>query len=105
MSQLELLKAMLLISDATQDTVLNFCLDCAKNIICDIRNSDNVEPKYQLIQIKIAVEIYNKMGAEGQVSHSENGISRGYEVGDISLSLISQITPMMKTPFTSVRTV
>ena len=25
--------------------------------------------------------IYNKIGAEGQISHSENGISRGYEPG------------------------
>jgi hypothetical protein len=35
-----------------------------------------VPARYERIQIQLAAELYSKRGAEGQVSHSENGISR-----------------------------
>ena len=35
-----------------------------------------VPPRYERIQIQLAAELYAKRGAEGQISHSENGISR-----------------------------
>ena len=35
----------------------------------------------------------NKRGAEGQTSHSENGISRSYENADIPESMLKSIIP------------
>ena len=35
-----------------------------------------VPARYERIQIQLAAELYAKRGAEGQISHSENGISR-----------------------------
>lgn len=35
-----------------------------------------VPARYERIQLELAVELYSKRGAEGQISHSENGISR-----------------------------
>lgn len=102
--QLELLKS-LVGSPTDKDEILEFCLDNAKDIICDIRNSNDVEDKYKSAQISIAIEIYNKRGAEGQTSHIENGLGRTYEGGDISSSVISRITPMVKSPFSKVRDV
>lgn len=87
------------------DAVLQFYLDDASNIICDLRNSNIVEKKYLTTQVKIAIEMYNKRGAEGQVGHGENGISRSYEKADISSSLINQITPIVKTPYSVVRVI
>lgn len=104
MSQLQKLRE-LLENPSSSDTVLEFYLDNAKDIICDIRNTDIVEDKYLTTQIKIAIELYNKRGAEGQISHSENGITRMYEKSDISPSLISNITPFAKTPFSATRVV
>lgn len=52
-----------------------------------------IPPKYDSLHVEIAVYLLNKRGAEGQTSHSENGISRSYEDGDIPYSLMSQITP------------
>lgn len=49
---------------------------------------------YEHIQLQIAVELFSKMGAEGQTSHSENGINRTYESADISPSLLKRIVPM-----------
>lgn len=104
MEQLEKLKVQLDNPDV-DDGILIFCLDRAKDIICDIRNSDRVEKKYLTIQIAIAIEIYNKRGAEGQTSHTENGISRVYASGDISHHLIRKITPIAKTPSSKVRVI
>lgn len=37
-----------------------------------------VPSRYERIQIQLAAELYSKRGAEGQTSHSENGISRSW---------------------------
>lgn len=37
-----------------------------------------VPSRYERIQIQLAVELYSKRGAEGQISHSENGIVRSW---------------------------
>ena len=104
MSQLTTLKE-LLGNPTVSDSLLQFYLDSAKNIICDIRNSNVVETKYLTTQIKIAIELYNKRGIEGQIGHSENGIDRTYEKADVSHSLLSEITPIVKTPFSLERVV
>lgn len=104
MSQLATLKA-LLGSPSESDEILQFYLDCAKDIICEIRNTVLVESQYSTIQIKMAVEMYNKRGAEGQTMHTENGITRMYEKADISPSLLMQITPFARTPFSTPRVV
>lgn len=104
MNQLLKLKSQLG-NPSNEDDILEFCLERASDIICDIRNSDKVEKKYLNTQIAIAIEIYNKRGAEGQSSHTENGISRVYVGGDISLHLIRKITPVVKTPTSKVRVI
>lgn len=104
MTQLELLK-MLLGNPDIDDGVLQWCLDSASDIICDIRHSDTVEGQYLRLQVKIAIEIFNKMGAEGQVEHKEGDIVRKYEKGDISDSLIAKITPVVRTPFSTQRVI
>ena len=55
-----------------------------------------VPDKYAAVQVEIAAYMLNKRGAEGQTSHSENGISRSYEDGDIPKSLLNQIIPLAK---------
>lgn len=53
-----------------------------------------VPSTYEHIQLQIAVELYSKMGAEGQTAHGENGISRSYEAADVSPSLLRRIVPI-----------
>jgi len=105
MSQLSTFRSLVGADQSVSDDTLQFYLDNASAIICDIRDTDIVETKYLTHQIKMAIELYNKRGVEGQVGHSELGISRSYEKADISDSLISQITPMAKTPFSVSRVV
>jgi len=103
-SQLSRMKS-LLGNVQESDEVLDFYLENAKDIICDLRDSNEVEAKYLTVQVKMAIELYNKRGAEGEIAHSENGINRSYEKADISDSLMNQITPMVKTPFSVTRVV
>lgn len=104
MTQLEKLSIQLDSPDVPEQ-VLEYCLDYAKDIICDIRDTDYVEPKYLNLQVAIAVEKFNKRGAEGQIGHSENGINRSYSTSDISPDLLGRITPIVKTPGSVIRSV
>lgn len=52
-----------------------------------------IEKKYEDLQVRIAVELYNKRGVEGQTSHSENGVSRSYASASVSEELLREITP------------
>lgn len=53
-----------------------------------------LEPKYSDLQYRCAIDLYNRTGAEGQVSHSENGISRGWGAEWISQELLNEVVPM-----------
>lgn len=55
-----------------------------------------LESQYKGLQLEVAIEIISKMGAEGEVAHSENGVSRTYENAGISDSLKRRIVPMAK---------
>lgn len=55
------------------------------------------EEKYEQIVIKICMYNIAKYGAEGETSHSENGISRGYENGDASAdSILKKVVPLAR---------
>lgn len=99
MTQLERLK--LRITDNVSDVLLEDILESAKNVILSRRYPflpeheypEDVEYRYKDLQIRIAVEMYNKQGVEGQTSHSELGVNRTYESANISESLLKEITP------------
>ena len=96
MTQLERLK--IRITENTSDIELEDLLESAKAVILSRRfpfgeQPAEIEDKYKDLQIRIAVEMYNKQGAEGETSHSENGISRSYSSASISEELLREITP------------
>ena len=101
----QLSKLRLILDTDKDDELLEFYLDSAGDIICSLRNSDIVEPEYLNIQIRMAVELYAKRGAEGQVSHSELGIDRIYSRADISYDLLDRIVPVARTPFSEKRVI
>ena len=57
-----------------------------------------VEKQYESIQLQIAIEIYNRAGAEGQLMHVENGITRQYESAFVSTRLLRRIMPYAGVP-------
>lgn len=56
-------------------------------------SNDSVLDQYGGVQARIAAYWINKRGADGQLAHSENGISRSYEAGDIPPSLLRELVP------------
>lgn len=53
-----------------------------------------VPERYQMLQIRIAAELYAKMGAEGETSHSSNGINRAWESSDVAKGLLEEVIPV-----------
>jgi len=55
------------------------------------------DSKYEYLIIPMVVASISKVGAEGQTSHSENGVSRGYgSSGDYPRELLQEIIPLIK---------
>ena len=54
---------------------------------------EEVPARYGYLQCEIATYLLNKRGAEGEVSHSENGISRTYENADVPNSMLREVIP------------
>ena len=55
------------------------------------------EDVYSGIIIQLAISSISKYGAEGEVSHSEGGVSRSYDnASDYPLSLTRKIIPLAK---------
>lgn len=50
--------------------------------------------EYGGVQAKAAAYYINKRGADGERTHNENGINRGYENADLPDSLLREITPI-----------
>lgn len=57
---------------------------------------DEVPEKYHMRQCDIAAYLMNKRGAEGEISHSENGVSRSYESASVPPSMLEGIIPYVK---------
>lgn len=82
--------------------VLQDCLDSARAAIMARRYPygdwpEELESRYLDLQYRIAIDLYNKTGAEGQTGHTENSISRTWESSWISESLLQEVTPLAKT--------
>lgn len=94
--KLQLLKAM--VGESDTEVVLLAYLDIAGRKILNRAypfgtEETEVPKRYDYLQCEIAAYLLNKRGAEGQTSHSENGISRSYESADVPESLLGAITP------------
>jgi Phage QLRG family, putative DNA packaging. len=85
-------------SDTDHDQKLQLMLDRAESVIKHRRNwpeEEPMEPRWNELQIQIALFLWNKQGAEGETQHTENGVSRSYENSDIPASLLNDITPFV----------
>lgn len=94
--KLTMLKSM---TGETDDDVLSTYLVLAKGVVVSKSypygdGTEEVPIQYDTTQVEIAAYLLNKRGAEGETAHSENGVSRSYEDGDIPPTLLRRITPM-----------
>ena len=93
--------AVLISPDTATDDLIAYLLEQAEGIVLNKRypfgapEGSVVPAAYEHIQLRIAVELFSKMGAEGQKAHVENGVSRTYEAADVSPSLLRHIIPIV----------
>ena len=75
----------------TDDDVISAYLFMAgKRVIalCCPDDTTEVPERWDALHVDITVYMLNKRGAEGESSHSENGIGRSYESADVPPSLL-----------------
>lgn len=82
------------------DALLTDLLESARAAILARRfpygdGTEPLESRYEDLQYRIALDLYNKDGAEGELVHSENGVDRTYESSWISEQLLHEVTPMV----------
>lgn len=97
----KILRLEVLISpDTVSEDLLTYLLEQAEGIVLNRRypfgvpEGASVPNAYEHIQLQIAVELFAKMGAEGQTAHNENGVNRSYEAADVSPTLLKRIVPV-----------
>lgn len=110
--KLEILRVLCgLTAEQMPNSSLTIYLDLAKGIVlnrmypyaADVSGVD-VPEKYAMVQCQIANELVLKHGAEGEVAHVEEGVSRTYENADVSNSLLKKIVPcvhVLTVPFST----
>ena len=59
-------------------------------------NPVEVPSKYHWTQIEVANFLVNKIGAEGETFHSENGVQRTYEKASVPESMLRNVVPYAK---------
>lgn len=97
--KIEKLKVLISPDTASDDLIL-YLLEQSEGIILNRRypfgapEGASLSPLHEQIQLRVAVELFSKMGAEGQTEHAENGITRKWEAGDVSPSLLRVIMPV-----------
>lgn len=87
------------ITGETEEAVLSTYLTLAAGVVLRKAfpfgdGTETVPAKYETVQIEIAAYMLNKRGAEGESAHSENGVTRYYEDGDIPPTLLRRILPV-----------
>lgn len=96
MTALERLK--LRLPDETNEDLLIDIIETSKAVILAKRfpygtDRNEIDPQYNDLLFRIALDLYNKQGAEGEISHSENGVSRTYQSSWVSSDLLDEIVP------------
>lgn len=67
-----------MVPDLPQETLEALMLD-AGEMICSYTRRASVPEALTGAQVRLAVILYNRMGTEGETSHSEGGVSRTME--------------------------
>ncbi len=98
--KLETLKSLVEIVGDTKDKALTVYLGLAAQKILERlypfdKEQREVPERYAFRQCEIAAYFWYKRGAEGETSHSENGISRTYENADVPESMMKGIVPFV----------
>lgn len=95
------------VQEGTEDggLVTEVYMPLARDIILRARNPLAPDPtavewegRYDVLMCEIAADLYNRRGAEGEITHNENGVNRSWGSAGVSKHLMSRIIPRAKVP-------
>lgn len=101
MTRDEIIEKVSIIANEDDMQIINAYLDIAANKILNKAfpfmdtSVMEVPTKYQSLWIDATVFLILKRGAEGEITHNENGINRTWENGDLPASMLKEITPQV----------
>ncbi len=87
MKKIDSLRVLLPPDDRSSDIKLGMLLDNAENMLLDYIGRDTLPERLADMQVRLALEMYNRLGNEGETKRTEN---------DISVSFSDLITDDMK---------
>lgn len=67
------------IPEAENDALLGDLMEAAGEMICAYTQRATVPAALRAAQLELAVMLYNRMGMEGESSHSEGSVSRSVD--------------------------
>ena len=97
---LAMLSCMTDLSVENDSTVLDVYLDLAEDKIMrrlypfGVTEEATLPSSLEVKVLEIAAYMINKRGAEGQVSHKENGVDRTYAAGGVPDDMLRDVVPM-----------
>lgn len=104
----EILQAVKTLTGSANETELNVYISLAESSVIGRLFPFNqnatwadVPEKHHMRTCEIAAYLYNKRGAEGEVSHSESGVSRTYESASVPASMFAGMVPFAGIPVTA----
>ena len=77
--------------ESAKDVILSRCFVSVDNATDEDKNA--MLERHNEKVLRAAVVIYNMRGVEGQVSHSENGVSRSFAENEGLKPILEQIIP------------
>ena len=87
---LENLKGLLGASCSCEDNTLNALLETATDTILDYIGRDELPPRLESVVVQYAVILFNQMGAEGESSRSEGGVSQSF-INDLPPAMLRRL--------------
>lgn len=86
------------LSDSALTVYLEIACDKIINRLYPFGREDGftLPEKYDKIHVEIAVYLASRSGAEGEVAHGENGVSRTYASADVPSEMFRGIIPYVK---------
>lgn len=76
-----------------EEIILNRLYPYATSEDIDDKKIDGVGSKYTYLQAEIAIVLFNKRGAEGEIVRNENGINRTFAAASVPQELLNRIIP------------
>lgn len=73
------------VSDATSSVITPLLARAKANIFNRLypfgrpSTVTEIPEQYEMTQVELAMRYFNRMGAEGEITHNENGINRSYD--------------------------